>query len=171
MRETFPVKLLLQLLQATPEELLAIERFLGGQAFPDRQPSAPPGNESGQPAPAKHAELDQEERSIAAKVFELLTVLNPDNRLRKVPPIKVFLLRFRQNLSRSEIARTCGCDKSLVALRLKVIQDKLPWKPQQLREMSAHVEAMQNAVSDSRAKRIYRKGAISGDEESDERLD
>jgi hypothetical protein len=42
MRETFPVKLLLQLLQATPEELLAIERFLGGHAFADRQPSMRP---------------------------------------------------------------------------------------------------------------------------------
>jgi hypothetical protein len=42
MRETFPVKLLLQLLQATPEELVAIERFLGGHAFADRQPSMRP---------------------------------------------------------------------------------------------------------------------------------
>jgi hypothetical protein len=33
MRETFPVKLLLQLLQAAPEQLLAIERILyGGKA-------------------------------------------------------------------------------------------------------------------------------------------
>jgi hypothetical protein len=31
MRETFPVKLLLQLIQATPEQLLAIERFLRGE--------------------------------------------------------------------------------------------------------------------------------------------
>jgi hypothetical protein len=68
----------------------------------------------------------QPERSIAAKVFELLTALDPDNRLRKAPPIKVFLLRFRKNLSRAEIARVCHCDKSLVALRLKTIQEKLP---------------------------------------------
>jgi hypothetical protein len=36
MREAFPVKLLLQLFQATPEELVAIERFLGGQPLPQR---------------------------------------------------------------------------------------------------------------------------------------
>jgi hypothetical protein len=103
--------------------------------------------------------------SLAAKVFELLTALDPDSRLRKAPPIKVFLLRFRQNLSRAEIARICRCDKSLVGVRLKSIQDKLPWRPQQLRELSAHVEAMQDAVSDSRARRIYRKGAAYGDED------
>jgi hypothetical protein len=114
---------------------------------------------------------DQAERSIAAKVFQSLTALDPDNRLRKVPPIKVFLLRFRKNLSRSEIARICHCDKSLVALRLKSIPEKLPWQPQQLRELSAHVEAMQAAVSDPRARSIYRKGAVYGDEEGEEGFD
>ena len=108
---------------------------------------------------------------MAAKVFQLLTALSPDNRLRKAPPITVFLLRFRRNLSRSEIARICHCDKSLVALRLKTIQDKLPWHPQQLRELSAHVEAMQAAVSDSRARSIYRKGAVYGDEDDDRESD
>ena len=100
------------------------------------------------------------------RVFQLLSALDPDNRLRKAPPIKVFLLRFRQNLSLSQIAVTCDCDKSLVALRLKTIQDKLPWQPQQLRELAAQVEAMQDAVSDSRARSIYWKGAVSGDEDA-----
>jgi hypothetical protein len=114
---------------------------------------------------------ESENLSLAAKVFQLLTALDPENRLRKAPPIKVFLLRYRQNLSRSEIARICHCDKSLVALRLKALQDKLPWRPQQLRELSAQVEAMQAAVSDSRARSIYRKGAVSGDEEGQEGFD
>jgi hypothetical protein len=42
MRETFPVKLLLRVLQATPEEQVAIERIFDGQAFPDCQQSLPP---------------------------------------------------------------------------------------------------------------------------------
>jgi hypothetical protein len=102
---------------------------------------------------------------MAAKVFDLLTALDPDNRLRKAPPIKVFLLRFRENHSRSEIASLCDCHKSLVALRLKSIREKLPWQPRQLRELSGHIEAMQEAVSDSRARNIYRKGAVYGDED------
>lgn len=118
--------------------------------------------------PPEPVELDHAERSLAAKVFELLTALDPDSRLRKAPPIKVFLLRYRQNRSLSEIARICDCGKSLVALRLKTFQEKLPWQPQQLQELSAHIEAMQGALSDSRARRIYRKGADYGEEEGGE---
>ena len=127
-----------------------------------------PANEAGQAAIPEPSQPDEPNLSLAAKVFQLLTALDPDNRLRKAPPIKVFLLRYRQNRSLSEIARTCDCGKSLVALRLKTIQEKLPWQPQQLRELSAHIEAMQDALSDSRARRIYRKGANYGEEEGGE---
>jgi hypothetical protein len=170
MRETLLGKLLLLLVLATPEQLGAIYRFLMGQPFPEPQQSPPPGKEASQAAPPA-PEPDPANLGLAAKVFQLLTVLDPDNRLRKAPPIKVFLLRYRKNLSRSEIARICGCDQSLVALRLKTIRDKLPWEPQQLRQMSAQVEAMQAAVSDPRARSIYRKGAVYGDEEGEEGFD
>jgi hypothetical protein len=106
--------------------------------------------------------------SLAAKVLELLTALDPGNRLRKAPPIRVFLLRFRQNLSRAEIARACECSRTLVAERLRSIREKLPWQPRQLSELSGQVEAMEEAVSDSRARRIYRKGAVYGGEEEEE---
>ena len=135
-----------------------------------RQECGPPSavvssvpKEAGQGAPFLSPEPDPRTRSLAARVFELLNALDPDNRLRRAPPIKVFLLRYRQNLSYGQIARSCGCARSLVALRLKAIQQKLPWRPQQLRELSAQVEAMQEALSDSRARRIYRKGAVHGD--------
>jgi DNA-directed RNA polymerase specialized sigma24 family protein len=110
-------------------------------------------------------EVEEPNLTLAARVFELLTALDPDEHLRKAPPIKVFLLRFRQNLSLSQIARICDCGKSLVALRLKAIREKLPWQPKQLREMSAQVEAMQDALTDSRARSIYRKGSVYGDED------
>ena len=168
--ETFPINLLNRVLDSTPEQQAAIRRILGGQALPERQERPPLANEAGQAAPPEPSPPDEPNLSLAAKVFELLTALDPDNRLRKAPPIKVFLLRFRQNLSRSEIARTCRCDKSLVAVRLRTIQEKLPWQPKQLRELSAHVEAMQDTVSDSRAKSIYRKGAAYGDEDGDVKL-
>jgi hypothetical protein len=114
------------------------------------------------------SQSDEPNLSMAVKVFELLTALDPDKRLRKAPLIKVFLLRFRQNRSRSAIADVCGCSESLVAIRLRAIEAKLPWHPRQLRELSAHVEAMEDAVSDSRARRIYRRGAVGGEEEGDE---
>jgi hypothetical protein len=124
-----------------------------------------PASEASQAPPPKPPEPDQESLSLAARVFQLLSALDPDNRLRKAPPIKVFLLRFRQDLSLSQIARICDCGKSLVALRLQAIREKLPWQPKQLREMSAQVEAMQDALTDPRARSIYRKGSVYGDED------
>jgi hypothetical protein len=114
------------------------------------------------PPPAESA---SENRSLAAKVFELLTALDPDNRLRKAPPIKVFNLYYRQGLRPAEIARKCDCDRSLVHDRLAAIQAKIRWTPTQLREVSPHVEAMQEALTDSRAEGIYRKGAVYGEED------
>jgi hypothetical protein len=116
-------------------------------------------------------ESDPESRTMAAKLMQLLAALDPDERLRKAQPLKVFLLRFRQDLSRSQIAVTCKCSESLVAKRLRAILASVPWHPRQLRALSAYVEAMEDAVSDSRARRIYRKGAVYGDEHDDEAPD
>ena len=157
MRETFPTRLLLQLLQATPEKLAAIERFLGGQPLPEPQPSPPPV-----PVP------DAANLSLAAKVFQLLTALDPGNRLRKAPPIKVFNLYYRQRLGPAEIARKCNCDRSLIYDRLATIQEKVPWTPEQLQDVAPHVEAMEEALTDSRAEGIYRKGAAYGDEDGNQ---
>src|SRR5208282_1902731 len=162
--ETFPINLLKQVLDSTLEQQAAIERILDGRPLESaecgvRSTEFKRGRADGVSQP------DEPNLSMAVKVLELLTALDPDSRLRKAPPIKVFLLRFRQNLSRAAIAGVCGCSESLVAIRLRAIEAKLPWHPQQLRELSAHVEAMEDAVSDSRARRIYRRGAICGDEE------
>ena len=130
-----------------------------------------PDSEGSRTAGPEPAEPTEKALSLAAKVFELLRALDPGKRMRKAPPITVFLLRYRRNLSRSEIARVCGCNKSLVAVRLRDIQEKLPWQPRQLQELSAHVEAMQETLSDPRARRIYRRGAVYGSQEEDEGLD
>lgn len=130
-----------------------------------------PSGAGGHAAPPQSTNAGPETLGIAAKVFQLLNALDPDNRARRAPPIKVFLLRFRHNLTRPEIARACGCSTALVGLRLRALQRKLPWQPQQLRELSAQVEAMQDALQDSRARRIYRKGAVYGDEEEEPGVD
>jgi hypothetical protein len=120
------------------------------------------------PAPAPQGpDLDPKSRTMAAKLMQLLTALDPDKHLRKAQPLKVFMLRFRHDRSRSQIAVTCKCSESLVAKRLSAILASVPWQPRQLREISAYVEAMEHAVSDSRARKIYRKGAVYGDEEEE----
>jgi predicted DNA-binding protein YlxM (UPF0122 family) len=165
MRATVSTDLLLRFLHATPKQQAAIERILGGQALPNPERSPPPANETSQAAPPKAPEPDQESLSLAAKVLELLTALDPDNRLRKAPPIKVFNLYYRQRLGPAEIARKCNCDRSLIYDRLATIQEKVPWTPEQLQDVAPHVEAMQEALTDSRAEDIYRKGAAYGDED------
>ena len=126
-----------------------------------------PADGASQAASAESSEPDEQSRSIARKVFELLTTLDPDKRLRKAPLIKVFNLYYRQRLGPAEIARRCECDRSLIFDRLATIRKKVHWSPQQLQEISPHVEAMQEALTDSRAEGIYRKSAAYGDEDGD----
>jgi hypothetical protein len=196
MRESLPTRLLLMLVEATPDKLAAVERFLADQTVPVTKRTSPPegdpasrklrasvegdpssGNFCIRVAPANEAspgavpepiEPSRETLSLAGKVFELLTALDAGGRIRKAPPIKVFNLYYRQGLQPGEIARKCGCDPSVVFDRLKAIKKHLPWTPEQLREVSSQVEAMEDAVRDSRAKDIYLKGAFSGDEQRDD---
>ena len=126
-----------------------------------------PANEAGQAARPQPTEADQGTLSIAAKVLELLSALDPGKRLRKAPPIRVFNLYYRPRLEPVEVARRCKCHRSLVFDRLAAIQQALPWTPQQLHELSPHVEAMEEAAADSRAKGIYSKGAAYGDGQND----
>lgn len=115
--------------------------------------------------------LAGEELSLAAKVLQLLRALDPEQRLRKAPPLKVFNLFYQKRLPCSEIARICNCDRTLVYDRLAAIRAQLPWTPQQLQEVSAMVEALEDALRDSRARAIYRKGAVYGEEDHEPEAD
>jgi hypothetical protein len=162
--ETFPINLLKQVLDSTLEQQAVIRRILDGQALPELQQRPPLSDEAGLAAPPETSESDEPNLSLAVKVFELLTALDPANRLRKAPPIKVFNLYYRQRLGPAEIARKCKCDRSLIYDRLAAIQEKIPWSPEQLHDVSPHVQAMEEALADARAKGIYRKGAAYGEE-------
>ena len=69
-----------------------------GAALPD--PARPPLAEGAGQGRREPSQRDGPNLSMAVKVLELLSALDPDKRLRKAPLIKVFLLRFRQNRSR-----------------------------------------------------------------------
>ena len=71
------------------------------------------------------------------------------------------------NLDRSplEAVDGSGLQFSAFPLHAHLI---LPWTPQQLQDVSPHVEAMQEALTDSRAKGIYRKGAAYGGEDDNQ---
>jgi hypothetical protein len=122
-----------------------------------------PAGESSRPTPPDAADGGPDALSHAAKLLQLLSALDSDKRLRKAQPLKVFNLYYRRRLAVAEIARQCRCHPTLVFRRLATIRKNLPWTPQQLRELSPHVEAMEDALSCPQAASIYRPGAVHGD--------
>jgi hypothetical protein len=165
MSESLPTRLLIQLCQASPKTLAAVERLLAKEHLADRQESLPPENQAVRPAAPEHIQPGEADRSFAAKVFQLLTALDSEHRFRKAPPVKVFDLYYRQGLPPAEIARRCKCHRSTIFERLAEIRADLPWSPQQLHEVSSLVEDMERDFAESGAANIYRKGAAYGDED------
>jgi hypothetical protein len=127
------------------EKLLAAEPRLGYQAI--------------EPAPVPE--------SVARQVFALVHELETDGRRLKAPIMRVFRLYCMDGLTAVKVARRCGCSKSLVLLRLKQLRTKLGRDPAELRQFSSHFEQIEASLSDPRAKRIYRKGALDGDAPDD----
>ncbi len=80
----------------------------------------------------------------------------------------VFLLYCAEALSAVEIARRCHCTKGLIFIRLRWLRAKLGRDPAELRQYSAHFESIGQSLSDPRARHIYRKGAVYGDDTSQE---
>ena len=77
----------------------------------------------------------------------------------------MFNLYYRQGLGAAEIARKCNCDRSLIYDRLAAIQEKIPWTPSGFAKCHRTSKPCRKPLRDSRARRIYRKGAAYGDEE------
>jgi hypothetical protein len=66
-----------------------------------------------------------------------------------------------------QVARKCGCARSLVFLRLEALRCKLGVHPRTLRQYSGHFESIEESLSDPRARRVHRKSAIYGEEEEE----
>jgi hypothetical protein len=62
-----------------------------------------------------------------------------------------------------EVARRCGCFRSLVFDRLRQLRRTLGRDPAELRQFSSQFEEIEDSLRDPRAKRIYREGPIEGD--------
>ena len=123
-----------------------------------------PVAEGSHATPPDSADGGPQALSNAAKLLTLLSALDPNQRLRKALPLKVFNLYYRRSLAVAEIARLCRCHPTLVFRRLAAIRKSLPWTPQQLRELSPQVEKMQDALSYSEAASIHRPSAAYGED-------
>jgi len=107
--------------------------------------------------------------TTAAQAFALIKKLEMRTNWTKAPVIQVFILYCLEALSASQIARRCGCSKTLVVRRLKFLRQELRRDPIELRSVSSHFEAMVESMSDPRARHIRRRSAMEAEEEEDDR--
>jgi hypothetical protein len=112
-------------------------------------------------APSSPEPLAEEQARTA---LALVRTLDTELRARKAPVYSVFRLYCVEGLTAEEIARKCHCARALVYFRLEWLRQKLGRDPAELRQYSAHFERMEASLSDPRARRIYRKGAVYGDD-------
>lgn len=116
---------------------------------------------SRRPIPAEDAPEPVSDE-VARQVFALVKELGEGDRCRKAPILQVFRLYCLESLPAAQVARRCGCAKSLVVLRLGELRRKLGRDPAELRPMSAQFERIEGSLSDSRARSVFRRGAVEG---------
>jgi hypothetical protein len=116
-------------------------------------------------APESRGTVEEDE---ARKAFALVKTLDSAQPCRRASLYRVFRLYCVEGFSAEEVARRCRCTRAIIFRRLKTLEDKLGTHPRSLRHISTHLEQIETSISDPRARRVYRKGAIYGDEESDE---
>jgi transposase-like protein len=109
--------------------------------------------------------------SVARGVFAVVHSLESEGRWRKAPMLQVFRLYCIEGLTATKTARRCGCSKSLVTLRLRLLQEKLGRDPAELRQMSSQFEEIEDSLGDPRAKRINRRRAMEGHGQDEEDTD
>ena len=81
--------------------------------------------------------------------------------------LTVLRLYGKQQMTADQVARHCHCSKPTVLRRLSLIRSKTGHKLEDLRRLSPYFNKIEDDISDSRAKCIYRKGVAQGEEDSE----
>ena len=71
-------------------------------------------------------------------------------------------------MSPTKIARTLRCGLSTVQRRLRLLRRKLGRNLAELRALASQFQSIEDSLTDSRARRIYRKGATQSGEDPEE---
>lgn len=107
------------------------------------------------------------EGNDARRLFALVRSLDSGSAHTRAPTVfTVFRLYCMENHSAEQVAKKCHCSKATVINRLNMIRKGTGTDPMKLRTHSAQFEGIEDSLTDSRARRIHRKGAIS--EETDD---
>ncbi|MCZ7636707.1 MAG: helix-turn-helix domain-containing protein [Verrucomicrobia bacterium] len=87
---------------------------------------------------------------------------------REASLLRVFRLYCVEGLSAEVTAQRCGCSKGTILNRLNQIRRRTGVDPAKLRTYSAQFEAIEESLSDDRARRIHRRSALDDPEEADD---
>jgi hypothetical protein len=111
---------------------------------------------------------DSAAEDVARQTLALAKALDSEQRFRKAPVFTVFLLYCQEGLNVEQIARKCRCARSVVFTRMNLLRRKLGRDLAELRQHSAQFERIEDSLSDPRARNIYRRGAVHGDDDGEE---
>jgi len=125
------------------------------------QPKKPPGEIFACFMPAV-SDDDEMLRNTMALVKEV----DAGQGARKVSLYTVMRLYCVDCLTAAQIARKCGCARSLIYSRISELRERLKRDPAELRPHCAQFDNIDASLSDPRAKRVFRKGAVYGDDYS-----
>jgi hypothetical protein len=112
-------------------------------------------------------EPDREDRTVLQRAFALAKALDTEVPLRQPSPAAVFADYCIKGLNVSQIARKFRCSRGTVLNRLALIRRRTGMEPDSLRQISPHIEKIEDELSDPRASRIYRKGLVDGENEEE----
>ncbi len=103
-----------------------------------------------------NAEPKVGEQSVFERAFGLVKALDAEL-LQNPTPLAVFRLYCQEGLIVSQIARKCQCSRGTVLNRLKLIAQRTGVEPDRLRQVSGHIAATEENLTDARARRVHRE--------------
>ena len=153
-----------ELLANVGAEVFALDSYVDLSSAGTLRPRVPPGELFSRFNPQPKEAVSE---STAQKAFALVKALDSEQPSSKVSLYTVFRLYCMEGLNAVQVARKCGCGRSLVFLRLQALSRKLGTHPRTLRQYSSHFQDIEKSLADPRARRVHRKSAIYEEEQED----
>jgi hypothetical protein len=154
-----------EILEASKAGFFDLESNITISAIGGLSPKLLPGKIFQAFAPGVHEPVAE---TVAAQIFALIEKLDEDERLKNPSVLQVFRLYCGHGITAQAVADKCGCAKATVLNRLKKIRMVTGKDPEEMRAYSPFFNKVEEAITDSRAEKIYRKGLVQDIEESED---